>query len=235
MKSRFFPKSIPWNSLQLLGPIRPEDLCCSSEQLLQYEPYIWNDLASENDAERFYRYLENLGLNFSDSFQAVVQLWRMDEFDHYLGFKRLYHLLYSADEISIEQRLDARSDDFGELGEIVRDEFELCLVLAYDEIATARGYRKDFAFYSDFGIESLRRWIKFVAKDEALHYYNFIRVLRTVHRQRLPEAGRVINRILNYDLKAKEYKATFVLDHKTDQFSEPFLKECAEAVLRSLK
>ncbi len=234
MKSKFYPKSFPWNALQLLGAVRPGAICCPEELLSQYKPFFWNDLASEYDAERLYQYLESLKLNFSDAFQAAVQLWRSDEFNHYLGFRRLYHLLYAESEDSITQRLDARPTNFAELSEIVRDEFELCLLLAYDEIATARGYRKDFALYTACGIESFNRWIRLVARDEAFHYHNFIRVVRTVHQHRLAEAAEVVERILCYDLTAKEYKATFVLDHKTKQFSEVFFVNCAKALMRSL-
>ncbi|MFL5629614.1 MAG: hypothetical protein ACJ788_28920 [Ktedonobacteraceae bacterium] len=115
--------------------------------------------------------------------------------------------------------------------EFITDEFKLCLILAYDELATTRSYGEDVPFYKSLGPNAFNDWIKFVRADEALHYLNSIRVAQVRHRDRLPEAEDILLRILNVDLTSDDYRATFVLDHKGPPFTPAMLKECVDTIV----
>lgn len=227
-------KSRPWNALELLNPISADSISISDEERHEIEPIIWNDLSSEYDAEHFCVMLENSGLVFSDEFVSFEKVWRRDEYNHYLGFRRIYSLFYGEAEVSITERLERRVPDFSDMEEFFTDEFKLCLILAYDELATTRAYNEDIPFYRSLGPDQFNDWIRNVKADEALHYLNSLRVAQVRHRNRLPEAERILEQILTIDLDSKDYRATFVLDHKGPPFTPEMLKSCVETIVDAI-
>src|SRR5689334_11709840 len=48
----------PWDSLAVLAGVTRKELRIDPEFVRELEPVLWNDLASEYDAENFCRYLE---------------------------------------------------------------------------------------------------------------------------------------------------------------------------------
>ena len=225
------PKSRQWDALELLSKVMPTTINISQQAKEDFEPILWNDVCSEYDAEHFCNMLEHSGLKFSDEFISFERVWRRDEYNHYLGCQRIYHLFYGLDEKSIIFRLKNRHIDFSGMREFLLDEFNLCLLLAYDELATTWAYREDVSFYKSIGPSVFHDWIKLVIADEANHYLNSIRVAQLRHRDRLSEAENILMRILEMDLNTHEYNGTFVLDHTGSPFTPKMLRECVTTIL----
>lgn len=228
-------KSRPWDALELLSSIKEVSISISQKMREDFEPILWNDVCSEYDAEHFCIMLEQSRLKFSDEFISFEKVWRRDEYNHYLGCRRIYHLLYGENEESITERLKRRQTDFSGMMEFLSDEFNLCLLLAYDELATTRAYHEDVPFYKSLGPKAFHDWIKLVIADEARHYLNSVRVAQVRHRDRLSESQDILLRILEMDLNAHEYKATFVLDHTEPPFTPEMLSDCVNTILDVLQ
>ncbi len=226
-------KSRPWNSLELLLPVRMEDVVLSPEELREAEPQLWKDICAEYDAEHLCIMLEESNLSFSDEFVSFEKVWRRDEYNHYLGFRRIYSLFYGVDELAIVRRLEQRKADFSTIRDYFTDEFKLCLLLAYDELVTVRAFNEDIPFYRALGPAVFNEWIRLVKADEALHYMNALRVAQVRHPHRLAEAEAVLREILYIDLN-EEYHATFVLDHKGPPFTPEMLHEACNTLLETI-
>ncbi len=224
-------KSRPWSALEVLLPVTQGAISLSQQARDDVEPILWNDLCSEYDAEHFCVMLEESGLKFSDEFISFEKVWRRDEYNHYLGFRRIYSLFYREDEEAITERLKRRKPDFTDMTEFITDEFKLCLILAYDELATTRAYGEDVPFYKSIGPDAFNVWIKNVRADEAVHYLNCIRVAQVRHHDHLSEAKDILQRILELDLNTKEYYATFILDHKGPPFTPEMLQGCVDTIV----
>lgn len=226
-------KSRPWNALELLAPISSDMIMLSQDARDAVEPQLWKDLTSEYDAEHFCVMLEDSRLAFSDEFISFEKVWRRDEYNHYLGFRRIYSMFYGESEAAITRRLEERKPDFSDIREFFEDEFKLCILLAYDEHVTTQAFNEDIEFYRELGIPEFNQWIRLVKGDEAIHYMNALRVAQTRHRHRLAEAAALLDYILDLDLSG-EYKATFVLDHKGHPFTDDMLRESKQTVLDAL-
>lgn len=225
-------KSRSWNPLELLEGVLAKDIHLSEDMREEFEYLIWHDLCSEYDAECVGRVLENAGLSFSEEFIAFEKVWRRDEYNHYLGMRRIFHLVHGEDEKSITERLKRRVPDFTDMEEFLIDEFKLCLLLAYDGLVSTRAYGENVPLYRSLGPQEFNLWIQNVRGDEALHYLNSLRVAQTRHRDRLPEAGAILRRILEIDLESKNSQPMFILDH-TDLpvYTPQLLRKCADIVL----
>ena len=103
-------------------------------------------------------------------------------------------------------------------------------------MATTRSYAADWHdFYPRFGDERLTRWVRRVAADEARHYGNLLRVLRSAHARDLGRAPALLEAICCRDLEHSPYRGTFVLDHDdAATFPAERLRECARRVARDL-
>ncbi len=231
-------KSSPWNALDALRPLTAASLTLSVSERAENQQYFSEDLCSEYDAENLCIELERLrdaGQQYSAEFWSFERVWRRDEFNHYLGFQRLYHLLYGEDEAEIARRLKERSADFTAFLHFLTDEFKLCLMLAYDELATTRAYAHDMAFYQQFGSPLVVEWMHRVRADEAIHYMNALRVAQTRHRDRLPEANAILEEVVTLDLASSEYQATFLFDHSGPSYSPAMLRGCASTVMEQIR
>lgn len=228
--SGFVPRSIEWSSMDLLSGIGRCDILIDQSEVTTLKPVMWNDLCSEHDAENFCVYLEKSGQEFTPEFLTFEGVWRRDEWNHYLGFRFIYSLLYGEPDDDIIIRLASQPVDFTPLKEFLGDEFVICLLLAYDEIATTRSYSMDHKTYRMFGHPAFLKWIRLVTRDESFHYNNCMQVIRHSHFHRLPELPKWINRIVDIDVSKKEYQGTFVLDHTGEIFTPDFLSKCGRLI-----
>lgn len=230
------PKSIQCNSVAIIAGLAPQDFKVTDKLLAEIHDTIWGDLYAEHDAENFCKYLQQSGMLFTPEFKEMEKLWRRDEFNHYLGFRQIYSLLYHKSFEEIERELAACEPDFIPLKEFLQDEFSICVVLAYDELATTRSYCQDFDLYKSLGSKPMVDWIKHVTKDEAFHYSNALEIIARRHRHRLPELPMLVKRLIEYDLKDSKYKSTFVLNHQSRQyFTSDFLSECSDIISKRFR
>ena len=227
-------------SVHLLDGLDRSRLVIDEELLVAHRPTLLKALYAEHDADLFCQELDRRvatgRLALGPAFRAFERLWRRDELDHTVGFARLFAVLYREDEAAVLTALRRREADFTPLEPFLADEFSICLLLAYDELATTLSYAEDWKlFYPRFGDERLTGWMKRLAADEARHYGNLIRVLTTVHRNSLPRAVRVMDAIHALDLERPEYRGTFVPDHDDPAvFPAAHPDECRRRVAKSL-
>jgi hypothetical protein len=225
------PKRERWDALELLGDLTPEMIHISDIDREALEPYLWADVASEYDSRHLSEEIARRSDRWTTEFLLFWEAWLADEYNHFRGFQRLYSLIYGESEESIERRLALRTPDFSRIGAFIEDEFKLCLVIAYDEIATTRAYAADAEFYTSLGPPALKEWQRRLTADEALHYRNLLEILKLRHAHRADEADAVLEEIFSVD-RSSGYTATFVLDHDfhVDQFSEPLLRRCINII-----
>jgi hypothetical protein len=232
---KFTPRSVQWSSLELLEGIGAEDISANSEQRESVRDELWGDLCAEHDAEYFWTYLNAGDHSFSAAFQSVVSVWRSDERNHYLGLRRICSLVYGLTEEEIDRRMAEREVNFIPMHHLLADEFRICVVAAYDELVSARGYKRFAGEFKAFGRPEFVTLIKRAARDEALHYQNFLDVLRFAHAGRLNEVAGVVDEICAYEARRDlEYSATFILDHFDDTFSRGFLADCGQTVVKRI-
>lgn len=227
----------PWDSLVALTRVARESLRIDPDYVRELEPALWNDLAAEYDAEHFCRYLddrETAGtLHRSPEFRAFEAAWRRDEWNHTVGYARVYSLLYEVPEAEVLDRLRTRAVDFGPIEHLLGDEFRVCVALAYDELATTRVYHDDLASrYPRFGNRDLLAWMRRVTRDEGFHFANVVRVIRANHADRLRELPGALDDLIAWDEHGGEYRGTFVLDHDGAQYTPEFVAECRRLILR---
>ncbi len=230
-QTEFTPKSLPWNSKEVLNGLTRSDFTTSEQEVADLHELFWNDLCSEYDAENICNYMERGNFNFTSEFKAFEKVWRRDEYNHYLGFRQIYSLLYKVPEEEIKVRLEQRQPDFDPIRSFLEDEFVTCLVFAYDEIATTKAYSTDHEIYKSFGDTRLYEWIRKVTRDESFHFTNCMEVIKRRHPHRIPETPRYIQKFIEWDLGGHEYKGTFVLDHEGYYFTPAFLNNCGRIII----
>lgn len=230
--SQFKIKQNSWNSLELLANISRETLKINKNYIEELEPALWIDVATEYDAENFCNhigYLQQKGsLNLSDNFMAFERAWRRDEFNHTTGFVRFYSILYQIPESQVWTRLKARPVNFEPISHFFKEEFTICVMLAFDELATTRFYVDHLDRYVAFENPTLLQWIRALAKDEAMHLSNILDVIRIQHGHRLSEVPTLLKVLAEWDNDGADYGATFVLDHEGGQLDSQFIaRNCA--------
>ncbi len=227
-------KSHVWSSIEVLAPVTPADIAMPADERAEHAQSLWEDLCSEYDAENLCLELErrrDAGAEYSPEFWSLEKVWRRDEYNHYVGFQRLYHLMYGIDEVEIDRRVSSRPADFTPFDDLLRDELTLCLMMAYDELATTRSYAQDLPLYRSLGHPAIVDWIMRVRSDEALHYFNAARVAQARHAHRIGEAEAILDHIVALDLGSESYQATFIFDHKGPTYWPEMLRDCAATVL----
>jgi len=232
--SPFRSRQFIWSSDELLQGISAADLSRTPLDLNAFEPVLWNDLASEYDARFMFEHIRFLLPDRTPQLSSILTLWYQDEANHFVGFRRLYSLFFNQSAAEIDARLARRRPDFSMFEPYFASECELCVLFAFDEIATARSYLADGPFYDQFGIPELGRWIRAVARDEAAHFRNFTTFVRGRFKDRSQEFDAIVDGILELDLAKPTYEATFVLDHTGPGFSRSFLLECARLLKDAL-
>jgi hypothetical protein len=190
-------------------------------------------MLTEYDARNLREYLDAAEIDFSSDFLAFKRSWSRDEWNHYLGFRRIYATLYHESEDEIAKQLEVDHGDFDVIAEYLQDEFQICLLLAYDEIATAKSYLSEFPFYRSFGDQRVFRWFQRVTVDEINHCRNCMEILIARHPQRLAQIPENLDRFIEWDTRKSPYGRTFVLDHYW--YSPSFLDHCRRVIAGYLK
>lgn len=224
--TQYVPKSRPWSSNKLIGHIEKTSIKLPRETIIQTQKTFWDNLCSEYDAENFCLFLETSRLHLSREFKAFEFVWRRDEYNHYLGFKHIYSIFYEESFEAIDTNLRNRPFDFSPIKSMLEDEFKICLLLAYDEIATTKSYAADYDFYTSLGPKELLIWIKLVTRDEAYHFHNCMELIKNRFYHRIAEIPNLVDQFVKWDIARNEYIGTFVLDH--DNYSVDFLQSCAK-------
>jgi hypothetical protein len=229
----------PWESLAVLADINHNSIELNPDFVEKLEPTLWIELATEYDADHFCEYLkyreEKGEIVFSSMFSTFERIWRRDELNHTRGFARIYSVLYSTSEEELLAKLHNRRSDFGAIEPLLADEFAICVVLAYDEIATTRSYQYDLVHrYPRFRSRAMVDWIRLVARDEAWHFENALNIIKENHSCRIPEVPSLLDRLMSFDASGAEYGATFVLDHGANNYDPEFLASCRSFILRRL-
>ena len=204
-----------------------EEASLTSDDRQALREVLYWDMTSEYDARFLSDYLGSLGLRFSEEFRRQFHRWSADEARHFEGFSSVYEQLFG----STEKHLQARQPDFEPLAHLFGGEFEICCLLAYDELATVRGYHVNLDLYDRLGPE-FGSFVRGVIADEGRHWGAFMELLRTSHRDRLGEAPDVIARIRAAE--GTPYRATFVLDHDEALYTDEIFDDAARVLLRTL-
>ncbi|PTT28725.1 hypothetical protein DBR18_15465 [Pseudomonas sp. HMWF021] len=173
------------------------------------------DLVSEYDSVNLYNFLYPRRKDFSPYFVQYLDFWYADERNHADGFFELNRLIFGTGEVELVDTLKNRVGDFTGLEDILSSEFNLLLLFAYDEYVSVKTYKKD-TFYEGFGHPGFNTWIKNLIADEAIHFGNAVKILKTFYADRLDQADSVLRRIAS--LEGEEYKNTFLFDHDGPHF-----------------
>ncbi|WP_256574749.1 hypothetical protein [Pseudomonas sp. B15(2017)] len=180
-----------------------------------FREFFMADLVSEYDSINLYNFLYPKRREFSPYFVQYLDFWYADERNHADGFFELNRLVFGTGEAELVNALKHRVGDFSGLEDILSSEFNLLLLFAYDEYVSVKTYKKD-TFYQNFGHSGFNSWIKNLIADEAIHFGNAVKILKTFHADRLNQAEDVLNAIAGFEGEA--YKNTFLFDHDGPHF-----------------
>jgi hypothetical protein len=216
-----------WKSSSYLGDVAKCDLARSSEELADRKEFLWNAMLTEYDAKNLSRHLATLNIKFSPEFLSFKRAWSRDEWNHYLGFRRIYSILYEEPEDKIAEQIERDVGNFDLVAQFLNDEFTICLLLAYDEVATLKSYIAEFPFYKALD-DRIFHWFQKVTKDELNHFLNCMEIVRCVHDARTAEISGFVDQIMKWDLERHPYGRTFVFDHYW--YSLEFLDHCAKLI-----
>jgi hypothetical protein len=142
-------------------------------------------------------------------------------------------MLYNRTEHEIASHIENEKGDFRLIKEFSDDEFKICLLLAYDEIATSKSYFSEFPLYRAFGNPTFLYWFKKVTVDELYHFQNCMEIIRYCHPGRIPEIADTIDIFIECDMRRNQYNRTFVFDHYW--YSRAFLEHCKELIVTYFK
>ncbi|MEM1449548.1 MAG: hypothetical protein AAF957_15800 [Planctomycetota bacterium] len=219
-----------WSAAELLDGVRPEDVRVSVEEGRAQEARLWTDLAAEYDGRLLQAEVLGRGTEYSPAFHAFLQAWADDEEHHAAGLLRLCSLVLREPEEALLARLGERRADFTGMEAFLDDEFALTVLLAYDEAMSTHGYGEDIPFYASLGPPPFERLLRELKNDEAVHYRNAVELLVAEHAHRVDEVGEMLDEVVRYDATQTEYRATFILDHATDQFSSDDMERVGRSV-----
>ena len=191
------------------------------------EATLLDDMVTEYDARFLVAFIRTLPIEFSSDFQEVFDQWADEEQAHHAAFRRVCELFRPG----LQADLEARQPDFSGIAHLFGSEFEILCLLAYDELATVRGYRGNLELYDLLG-PGFGAFLRRVVADEGRHYASFRGLLLQGHGDRLAEAPAVIRRIRGAD--GTPYRATFVLDHDDPIYGEEIFDETARVLERHL-
>lgn len=229
-------KSYEWSSIDLLKDLSRKDIICTEEFKNYRESFFWHDMGSEYDSINFLYYLmRNESLNLSNDFLEFVSIWYLDEQNHYRGMRKIVSTIYNVDEDEVDNIVKSKSSDFNEISSFLCDEFTILLSIAFDEITSTRAYKQDFKIYDKFGSESMSKWVRLAARDEAAHYANAMMLLNKHHSHRFGEAPGILNKIVKMEISdGFEYNNTFIFDHDTVEFTDDLIASSRDSMLKAL-
>ena len=227
--SSSYLRSASWNSEELLCNAILNPSILSKWQKSSMKDVVLHDMHSEKDSEYFSKAIHELNISFSEDFLAFERLWLKDEFNHYMGFRYLLGLIFEESISEVEKH--SLPPDFGTLIPLLQDEFHLCLLLAYDEIVTTKLYISEYSSYDEAADPFISRWIRYVARDEAYHFGNLLKIMLTHYPHRVHEIPMFVEQLINYELSIQNYGKTFVLDRAGYRLSRSFLLQCVQPLL----
>jgi hypothetical protein len=237
VENRFMPRARPWDSLALLGRLDRHDIALSHATLSPHLKLLDYAMVTEFDAQNFDDFLTKRasdGVIFTPEFMAFRAAWRWDEWNHYIGYRRIMHILTGIPEAELHERTIRRPYNFDAIAPFLEDEFLICMTFAYDEIVTQHSCVMATDIFRSFGHENFLTWIKLVGRDEGWHFSNLVNVIRLRHRHRLSECEATLGRLLAWDFEQHPYYSTFVLDHDLALLGKGTLERCANTLLRAL-
>lgn len=226
--SRFVPKSVQWSSKVMLKGLQRKDIIVNQSYLSRKKDFFLHAAYTEYDAENLCKYLDTLEMEFSPEFKVFEKVWRRDEWNHYVGFRYIYSIMFNQREEDVARLIEERPSNFSGINQFLNDEFSICLLIAFDEILTTKGYAGEKKLYHSLGHPAFARWFKYVTKDEAYHFTNAMEVIRLNHYNRIPEIPKMLDSFIEWDMQRNEYGSTFVLDH--DLYSPEFIQEGANVI-----
>lgn len=185
-------------------------------------------MVTEYDARFLVEYLDGLDVPLCAEFRDVLQRWYCDEVRHFSSFRCLVETLSGSDAVA---ELEARSPNFASVEHLFAGEFEILCLLAYDELATLRGYRGNLPLYDLLG-EPIGSFVRRVIGDEAGHYAGFRKLLIERHGHRLDEVESVVRRIR--ESEGTPYQATFVLDHDDPVYGDEIFDDAARVLIAQM-
>lgn len=173
---------------------------------------LWQGLCSESDAGALKEEINRRELLVTEDGARFIDLWSRDEKRHAEGFIMLLEILCGLDPAQTRHELALRTHDFSLINEHLADEFSLLALIAFDEIATCRGYSRDREFYAGLGHPAFFTWIKATIADEATHATNAVRVIHRHHSHRLAELDCILSRWTESAMSHRAYRGTFLMD-----------------------
>ncbi len=220
-----------WKSINILSNM-DLNIGLDAQTKTSIHDEMWRNVIAEYDANNLSNYLRSNSFNSSPEFSMLWRIWLHDENNHYIGLRRIYCSIYNKCEKEVHKEVISRIPVFMEISHFLKDEFTLCVCLAYDELASARGYGDAFELYDSFGYPCISQWIRLTANDEMNHAINARTLLSTNYKHRLNEVPDILQRVVKEEhINPDDYKATFLFDHGDDQgnnpFTRDFLKKCA--------
>ncbi len=218
----------PWNEFD--ASVEKHATRLDPQVRKQLEAVLYLDMTSEYDARHYSAYVHSLDLEFTPAFLEMEREWAVDEELHFEGFRRVHEHGFGWGTERFEE-LEARTPDFAPLAHLFADEFHICCLGAYDELATVRAYRANLPLYDRLGPE-FGRFLRRVVADEGRHFARFLRVLRQEHAHRAGEGASVLAKLRAAD--AIPYAQTFVLDHDDEVWTEAMFEEAAAVLGRRL-
>ena len=215
------------------GEFSPDESLTASLEALEPElrsrlkATLLDDMLTEYDARFLVDFVQGLSVEFSEAFIEVFQNWAVEEEAHYAAFRGICKLFRPG----LQADLDARRPDFGGIEHLFGSEFEILCLLAYDELATIRGYRGNLPLYDLLGAP-FGSFLRTVVADEGRHYASFRQLLFDCHGDKLADAPAIIRRIRGAD--GAPYQSTFVLDHDDPIYGTEIFDEAAAVLERQL-
>lgn len=219
-----------WSSHEVLAGVSEFDITASTELRQKVHHDLWGDMCAEHDADNLWNFLYSQTYCYSVDFQSALNEWLADERNHYAGLRTICSMMYGISEPEIDRQMKARVPDFSRIAHFLTDEFRLCVALAYDELVSSLGYKIFLPDFRQFGPPSFAQWLQRAARDERLHYWNFLDVIKLNHGS-AKQVSAVIAEILDYECQPDmHYGATFLLDHTEETFTPIFLRQCGNQV-----
>ncbi len=225
---RFSLRTAHWLSADILNGLDPNHIELSQSVRDQRREFLWNAMLTEFDAKNLANYLTRRDRSFSTEYHRFKRAWQRDEWNHYLGFRKIYSLIYEVSEEAIIRELERDSGDFAPLERFLASEFKVCLVLAYDEIATFKSYLAEFPFYCTFGDSRVFRWFRRITSDELNHFINCVEIIKFIHAENVPVISSHVDDLIEQDMTRSRYRRTFVFDHYW--YSQVFLNHCKRII-----
>ena len=231
--SDFVARRADWSSRDLLSGLQADDFTADCRAQNHDVDAWWKMALSEYDAVHFSRYLRQSGLSLSSDFQTLEKSWARDEANHFQGASCLMSKLFAIPQSQIEARAHATQPEFAPIEDLIPDEFSICVIMMYSEIASVRGYSETAQLAESWGPPCVSRFFKNLARDEMFHYLNAKEVILRNHAARTAEIPALLEtvtrRTFGDDFRAPH---TFLLSYGPEPASEhEFLRSCISYVV----